>query len=231
MFEQLLISKKEMGKFKVTIKNPLGLTCEKITQTPRAFNTAQIKSAIENISFIDIEEKIFPLVLIRTTEFILKDFFLYMHQTGLYNRQFKLWRTLANITEITLFKLQKGIVKKGDLNVYMIDLFIDPKAPCISVIIDENIESKYKDFKIYLSKALLGSILKRLKGIFYFLNTEPEEEFIRQLELITNTSDPILKYESKLLTGRDIRLNVVSYRKDNEKYNFKHLCPELKSAR
>ena len=129
MFNRFLISKKLLGKFKVKQKNPLALSCEKITLTPRAYSTAQIKSAIENILCVDIEENILPEIVIKAIEYLLKDLFIHMHQTGLYNRQFKLWKSLANIIEISVFKLQKGLLKKNELDAYIIDFFIDPKFP------------------------------------------------------------------------------------------------------
>ena len=228
MLDQFLISKKEIGKFKLTLKNSLGLSCEKVTQLPRVFNTLQIKNAIENISFIDIEEKIVPEILTKVMEFILKDFFLYMHQTGLYNRQFKLWATLANITQLSIFSLQKGIFKKNDLNTYMIDFFIDPKTPCIKAIINENEEGDYSSFKMYLSKALTDNITNRLKGIFYFLKPELNDNFIKNLTLLTNGLDPILKYESIINNTKDTSLNLINYKYENEKYVFEPIYPQLK---
>ena len=226
MLDQFLISKKEIGKFKLTLKNSLGLSCEKVTQLPRVFNTLQIKNAIENISFIDIEEKIVPEILTKVMEFILKDFFLYMHQTGLYNRQFKLWATLANITQLSIFSLQKGIFKKNDLNTYMIDFFIDPKIPCIKAIINENEKTDYSDFKMYLSKALTDNITNRLKGIFYFLKPELNDDFIKNLTLLTNGLDPILKYESIINNTKDTSLNLINYK--YKKYVFEPIYPQLK---
>ena len=223
------MSKKLLGKFKVKQKNPLTLSCERVTETPRAYSTAQIKSAIENILFVDIEENILPDVTIKSIGYILKDLFTQMHQTGLYNRQFKLWKSLANIIEISVSKMQKGLFKKTELNAYVIDFFIDPKFPCISVVIDEN--KNPDEFKIYLDKVISCSNLNRLKGIFYFLNCKPNERFITKLEFYTNSLDSISKYESILQKTNDVRLNVISYSKDNERYIFKHIYPELKSVK
>ena len=229
MFNRFLISKKLLGKFKIKQKNPLALNCKKVTETPRTFNTAQIKSAIENILFVDIEENILPEITIKSIEYLLKDLFIQMHQTGLYNRQFKLWKSLANIIEISVSKLQKGLFKKSELNAYVIDLFIDPRFPCISAIIDEN--KNTNKFKIYLDKVISCSNLNRLKGIFYFVNYMPDEDFISKLKFHTNAFDPISKYESLLLKTNDVRLNVISYEKETEKYVFKYIYPELKSLR
>ena len=229
MFNRFLISKKLLGKFKVKQKNPLALNCEKVTKTPRSYSTAQIKSAVENILFVDIEENILPEMVVKSIEYLLKDLFIQMHQTGLYNRQFKLWKSLASIIEISVLKLQKGLFKKSELNAYIIDFFIDPKFPCISAVIDENKNSD--EFKIYLDKVISISNLNRLKGIFYFVNYTPNEYFITELKSSTNISDQISKYESILLQTNDVRLNVISCYKDNEKYIFKHIYPELKSLK
>ena len=84
MFNRFLISKKLLGKVKVKQKNPLALSCEKVTEAPRTYGTAQIKSATENILFVDNEENILPEIAIKSIEYLLKDLFIQMHQTGLY---------------------------------------------------------------------------------------------------------------------------------------------------
>ena len=227
MLNRFFITKKEISKFKIALNNPLGLTCEKITQTPRIFNTAQIKDATENILFIDPEEKILPELLLNVIEYLLKNFFLYMHQTGLYNRQLKLWQTMANITQITIYKLQEGIFTKKDLDLYLIDLFVDPKISSIKVIIDQNIHSSYKEFKKYLSRALSENTINRLKGIFYFLDIIPDNDFISKLIVATQATDPISKYESVLSDIKDVRLNVINFKYKNDKYIFEHIFPRI----
>ena len=235
MFDSFLISTKEISKFKVIQKNPLSLTCEKITETPRVFNTTQIKGAIENISLINIEENILPDIIPRVIEYVLKDFFLYMHQTGLYNRQLKLWQTMGNITQCLVYKLQKGFLKKTDLNVYMANFFIDPRNPCISIIINENSEDDliklFFDLNIHIKKSLGSTKPDRLKGIFYFQNTTFSNDFTNKLEQMTDTNDPISKYESLILNTKDVRLNVLSFKKENEKYAFEHVYPEIRGVK
>ena len=227
MFNRFLISKNLLGKFKIKQKNPLALSCERVTEAPRTYSTAQIKNATENILFVDNEENILPEIAIKSIEYLLKDLFIQMHQTGLYNRQFKLWKSLANIIEISVFKLQKGLLKKNELNAYVIDFFIDPKSPCISAVIDES--KNTDEFQVYLEKVIRYSDLNRLKGVFYFLNCIPDELFLTKLKSETSAFDSISKYESILLKTNDVRLNVISYHKDNDKYVFKYIYPELKS--
>ena len=228
MFDNLLISKKEVTKFKVSLKNPLGLTCEKITQTPRVFTTVQVKGAIENIVFVDIEQLDIPELCVKAIEYLLKDFFLYMHQTGLYNRQFKLWRTLGNIRQVSIFKPEKGFFRKRELSCYVIDLFIDEKTPCAKAIIQEDTNEISSDFKTYLSWILSSSNLNRLKGVVYFINYKPKIEFLQKVVLVTDDLDPISKYESIITDTKDVRLNVISYEKEALRYDFKHIYPNLK---
>lgn len=229
MLETVFISKKLLGKFSVSQKNPLALSCEKITQIPRSYSTAQIKSATENISLTNIEGNILPEIAIKSIEYLLKDLFIQMHQTGLYNRQFKLWKSLAKINSISVCRLQQGLFKKRDLNIFTVDFFIDPKHPCISVIIDEN--KNTNEFMLCLKKVISTSNLNRLKGVFYFVHCIPDEMFITKLKLNTNAFDPISKYESVLLKTNDVRLNVLSYKEEGNKYNFKYVYPEIKSIK
>lgn len=227
MINTLLISKKLLGKLKVKLKNPLALNCEKITETPRAFSTTQINTAIDNILFVDSEENILPDVITKSIEYLLKDLFVQMHQTGLYNRQFKLWKSIAAVTEVSVYRLQKGLFKKKELNAYLVNFYIDPKFPCISLIIDENRNTS--EFKEYIEKIIKSSNLKRLKGVFYFTNSLPEEYFISKMRLLTGVNDQISKYESIVQSTNGVRLNIISYQRDDEKLSFRHIYPELKS--
>ncbi len=227
MLNTLFILKKPLGKLTVKQKNPLALNCKKITETPRTFSTSQITNATENILLVDVEENILPEGIISSIEYLLRDLFIQMHQTGLYNRQFRLWKSMASITEISVFKLQKGFFKKKELNAYLVNLYIDPKSQCISVIIDKN--KDINEFKAYIDKVIKSSNLNRLKGIFYFTNSTPDEHFINRMKLLTNVTDQISKYESIIQNTNDVRLNIVSYQKDNEIFHFKHIYPELKA--
>ena len=229
MLSRFLTSKKLLGKLKVKQKNPLALNCEKVIQTPRVFSTSQIKNAVENILLVDVEENILPEVITKSIEYLLKDLFIYMHQSGLYNRQLKLWKSIASVIDISVFRLQAGFFKKKELNAYLVDFFIDPKAQCISAIIDEN--KNTAEFTTYLDKIISVSNLRRLKGIFYFSDSITDEHFIVKLKSLTNTFEPISKYESVILKTNDVRLNVISYHKENEKYDFNHIFPELKSLK
>ena len=237
MFDSFLISKKEIIKFKVRPKNPFGLSCEKVTQTPRAFNTEQIKNATENISFLYDDEDGVPELPKKVIEHTLKDLFLYMHQTGLYNRQFKLWKTIGNITQCSISKLQKGLLKKKDLSAYIVDFYIDPKTPCFNAIISEDStisngqDSFYQNFKTCLSKVLRSGKSNRLKGVFYFLGAEPSEDFITKLEFMTNVSDSVSRYESILLNTKDVRLNVVVFKQNDGKYNYEYVFPIIKLSK
>ena len=229
MLDTLFTFKKEMGKFKVTLNNSLGLSTEKVTQNPRTFNTKQIQTAIENIQFIDIEENILPELLYKSAEYTLKDFFLYMHQTGLYNRQLKYWQSLANITKITLFKLERGLFKKSDLNAHIFYFYIDPQSPCSCAIVDERSNINFEDFNQLLSMASSGIVPNKLKGILYFIKNEPDDNFINKLKLITDGFDLLAKYESRL-NNKNTRLNLITYKKENDSYTFMHIYPELKSV-
>ena len=238
MFESLLISKKEISRFKVSPKNPLVLTCEKVTQKPRIYNTSQIKNAIDNISIIDLEEKILSSFLLQSAQYVLKDFFLQMHQTGLYNRQSKLWKTLGNVTQFVVYRLEKGILKKKETNFYIIEYFIDPKSPCICAIVQDNLDTNYNvndlfpDFKTYLSKVLTNIRADRIKGIFFISYLEPSFELITKLENMTSVLDPISKYESILSNTKDTRLNYIVYKSTiDEIYTFTHQYPNIKHIR
>lgn len=236
MFDKFLISKKELSKFKITQKNPFDLNCEKVTQTPRVFNTAQIKAAIENILITKLDEVTTPELTLKITEYILKDLFLSMHQSGLYNRQLKLWKIVGNVKQGSVFRLNKGLIKKKELNTYIIDFFIDPQSPCFSVVFNNDTEvndtsSLLKNLNTYIIRTIMGTKADRFKGIFYLLNTMPDKDFYIELDQMTNAFDPISRYESRITFTKDVRLNVITSKKENNGYTFEHIYPEVKSSK
>lgn len=237
MFDKFLISKNELSKFKITQKNPFDMTCEKVTQTPRIFNTTQIKAAIENVLITKSDEVTTPELTLKITEYILKDLFLSMHQSGLYNRQLKLWEIIGNVKQGSIFKLNKGLIKKKELDIYIIDFFIDPQSPCFSVVfnndteVNNNTSSLLKNLNTYILRTLMGTKADRFKGIFYLLNTMPEKGFHIGLDQMTNAFDPISRYESRITFTKDVRLNVITSKKENNGYTFEHIYPEVKLSK
>lgn len=229
MFNYLLLSKKEICKFKVTQKNPLAVTCEKVAQSPRSNSIAELKNATANIIFADFDPSSPDLIILKSLDFLLKDFFINMHQTGLYNRQLKLWKALSNISSVRVYKLYTGIFKKTGLNIFIVDLFLDPKSPCITLIINlaENEVIKEDEFKLYLDKVISSTNKTRLKGIFYFSSYIPQQLFLESLDFLTNANDSISRYESIISKTNDTRLNLIYFSPDGENYLFRHIYPEI----
>lgn len=229
MFYQLLNRKKEINRYKVSFKNPFNLTCEKITQTPRIYTTSQITTALENTIIEEIESKDTPKLLTKVLNYILKDFFLYMHQTGLYNRQFKLWRTLGNIKQILISRPVARFLKNKELSFYLIELSIDEIYPAISAVLEENDTNVFKEFKNSLSWILSNSNVKRLKGLLYFspgtFNSVLTEKFS---SVISSVSNPIARYESIINETKDVRLNVINHSKLNDSYKFVPVFPPVR---
>lgn len=157
-----------------------------------------------------------------------------MHQTGLYNRQFKLWKTLGNITKCSFYSLKKGLIKKNELGIYTIDFFVDPKSPCSSAIIHKNKKGNndpvklFYDLKTYILKTTFSYPVEKLKGVFYFISPKPKGELLHKLKQITRGSDLISKYESILSWSKDTRLNLIVFKGEDNKYTFEPIYPEIK---
>lgn len=234
MFEHFLISKNKVASFKVGLKNPFGISPEKITQSPRSFNTLQIKEAIDNVCFSVDEDKKVPGFLLRAAEYILKDLFLYMHQTGLYNRQLKLWKVLGSISGCTLYSLSKGLIRKKELGIHTIYFFINPKSPCCLAIVHDCRQDSYNsltlfnEFKAHTLRTTSQVLANKLKGIFYFLNQKPEEEFLEKVKGIIKGTDTLSRYESILSWSKDTRLNLITFSAYDNSYNFELISPLVK---
>ena len=232
MFQLPFTTRKQVGSLKISLKNIFALSSEKVSHTPRVFDASQIKSATENIMFENTGEAELPAIIFQSLEYLLKDLFLQMHQTGLYNRQLKLWKSLASLTEAKVFKLQQGIFKKTEVDIYFVDLFIDPKSPCVSLVIDTTAGSDTFDaFKAYVNKAIPRRNKHRCKGVFYFSNQQLSDDFVMKLKSFVNAYDSISRYESLISGTQDIRLNIVHFNQEGEKFVFKLISPELTYSR
>ena len=223
MLEHLFISKKEIGKLKLKVDKPFNLTPEKIAQNPRAFDPVQIKSAIDNIIYSDKENLENPLFE-EIARFIHKDFFFLSHQTGLYNRQLKLWKALGNISIISFFKLQKGLVKKNEIDVLLIEFLTSSGLISARAIFPLKESDKCK---LYLSFAIGLVNSSNLKGIFYVVHKNESDKVIKNLELKYDPSDPVSRYESIIPNTNDVRLNIISLEQENDKNVFEHIYPSI----
>ena len=158
-----------------------------------------------------------------------------MHQTGLYNRQLSLWKTMGSITQCSISMMQKGLFKKVDLDAYIIDFFVDPKVPSFNAIVyeninkDKNVEEEYLHFKTCLVQTISKTNISKAKGIFYFFNAPMHENFTRKLSSMIDISNPLSKYEAVITGTKDVRLNVINFRKETKDYTFQHIYPELRT--
>lgn len=228
MLEKFFIYKKEFGKYKIKPSKPFELTPEKIAQNPRSFNTSEIKIATENLQIVEQDECLSEK-LIKLSKYIFNGFFFQMHQSGLYNRQLKLWKNIGNINQVVFYKIEKGIIKKKETNIFFVDFLTSSKSIVMRAIIPENNITDFKEFKTYLLASLSNS--GDIKGIFHFTNKELSNDFQGALDQVVDTSDQISKYESKLIGTNEIRLNIIKYKNDGNDYSFEHIYPKIESKR
>lgn len=225
MLEALLIKKEEISKLKITSTRPFDITCEKITQSPRIFNTTQIKGALENLNITAEGEPNMPEVVKRVVDYLIKEFFLRMHQTGLYNRQYKLWKTLGTASEATLFRLKRGLIKQKDLNISLVDICTDSKRTCACAIITK--VHNINDIRYYLSSIIQIYKNRNLNGVFYFLEGKTRKDITSYLETLIYDFDITSRYESIVKNSKEIRLNAISISKKNNDFVFNHFFPDI----
>lgn len=229
MLRTLLFKKSEIGNLQVNSLKPFELTPEKITQTPRSFNTEQIKIALENLSFkTNSGIETLPDYFKEIPNYLLKNFFLKMHQTGLYNRQINLWKTLGTISEASFYRLNKRFLKKDEDSINLIDFSTSSKKTCICALILQNKSIDYKFLKFQISIVCELFRKRNLKGIFFLLENLKKHDALKNFELLTNLDDQISKYESVIKGTKDIRMNVINIKQDGNNYTFEHIYPQIK---
>ena len=224
MLYRLFLKKKKIKSLKVSTKIPFEISTEKIIESPRTFNTNQIQNAVKNILISETGADSQDKLLTSCSEYILKDFFLYMHQTGIYNRQLKLWKAIGNVRELFSYYVENTFTKKLKPGLKLIDFSTGPKSVAICALIPEE---DNKNFSSHLSLALGLNNSGKLKGIFYFTRNKPDDNLIKNFENATDQSDQISRYEAIIKGTNDVRLNIIVYKEENENYSFEHVLPSI----
>lgn len=231
MFYKIFISKKEIAQINIIVQKPFDVTPEKITQNPRSFTSSEIKNGTENILLKNIE--VLENDFIKSSlNFILKDLFIYMHQTGLYNRQLKFWKTFGSISKIKIFELYKGFFNnKKKTGIFLIE-FVSQAGSLSSVALLVAPNSTKDGIESNINMALSLENNKNLKGITYVTSKTVDQEILSKLEKLTRGTDYILKYESKIAWTKDVRLNIINYSlNENSSYSFKHSYPQIELSK
>ncbi len=193
---------------------------EDVIVDPRSYSPDRLKDACNNIQFNPSEE-IDPIENI-TCQFIFRNFFYIMHQTGLYNPQRRLFNHIASVEKVVirefkkLTKVQKEAGKISDLYFYDINgrfLLIRLEHP----------NSKL-DF-VALPKLFSDANNSKCLGAIYVSNLTPSEPVMDLVRKKTSFDNESEKYISPL--ANKASFNFISYEANPSSVTYNLLHPNL----
>ncbi len=190
--------------------NTEALTAEKIAEQPRVYKPQDVVVACENIYFKAGSEQL-PELFIPVVSFLVRDFFILAHRSGLYNRQHDLWRALAFAAEAQAEQLKEGIVRKRAMPAYDIRLLDYRRRVAVLARICEAGYSRDSKVWLKLLKQLTGEAVKEhfLAGVFLFCESPFPETLITEVRRLTRATDPVARWESRLPAPVSVSLNLV----------------------
>jgi hypothetical protein len=199
-----------------------------VTNNPRAASAADIKAGLDNL-VVEPSEGTNELV-IAVVQYLFQDYFLYAHQSGLYNRQIRLWEMFSRISAVEVRQLERGFFTRTTLPVYEMVMKTGlGQSPICALVIDQSITDfePYKSHKsasagkIYLEllKDFLLKVMKiqarlganGVKGIFVVTPEPLEAELLAFIEKATGATDPVSKVESIMPAPVSAHINLLTY--------------------
>lgn len=186
-------------KFEVQVLNSEGLTPDSIVRAPRIYKPQDLQAACHNTNIICTNQDPAPAVL-AMVNFVLIEFFVLAHRTGLYNRQKSLWESLAKVASASVFQLKKGIFRRTVMPLFDLH-FQDHRGR--TFILGHLIDPTFRD-EGDVSEKLIRKFLKRaekvsgLTGLF-FCSPEPfPQAVLDKVSKLAGGGDPVGRYESVL---------------------------------
>ncbi len=87
-----------------------------VTADPRVASAVDIKAGLDNL-VIESAEGVSDLVL-AVIHYLFRDFFAFAHQSGLYNRQIRLWEMFSRISTVEIKQHARGMFTHTPLPIF-----------------------------------------------------------------------------------------------------------------
>ncbi|CAN5209530.1 hypothetical protein BH11CYA1_BH11CYA1_31990 [soil metagenome] len=203
-----------VNSFSVIVKNaqPEAFNLGSITQAPRNAAAQDLDAACKNLVFEPSDNKIPDLVL-AAIKFIITGYFSDAHQSGLYNRQLRLWEAISKITVVEVQQVSKGFFQKVGLPIYeMLFKTAHGKIPIAALVIEPASGANHleimKDFLVKVAKIQAQSG-NQLKGVFVVCDSPFPPAVLSYVEKAIGAQDPVAKFDSILPPPYQVHINLV----------------------
>jgi hypothetical protein len=191
-----------------------------VTQSPRAATSLDLEAACRNLEIV--ADAGTPDFVMDFGNYLCRKYFYDAHQTGLYNRQIKLWETISKITTLQVKALEKGFFSKQALPVYEIACLTQARQPVVMALyIDSAFAASHgqghanayldllHDFLARVAKiqARLGA--QGVKGIFILAPAPFPQDLLRFVEKSVGADDPVARFDSLLPAPYYVHINLL----------------------
>ncbi len=203
-----------VNSFSVIVKNadPEAFNLGSVTQAPRSAAAQDLEAACENLVFEPSDNKI-PDLVFSTIRFVMTSYFSEAHQSGLYNRQIRLWETISKIAAVEVQPVTKGLFQKVALPVYEL-LFktVNGKVPIVALVLEpasgSNQHELLKDFlaKVAKMQAQSGN---QVKGVFVVCDSPFPPAILSFVEKAIGADDPVARFDSILPPPYQVHINLL----------------------
>lgn len=200
-------------KFEVQVLNSEGITLDSIARNPRIYKPQDLQVACSNTNIIcnsgQPESSVVAMV-----DYVVHEYFVFAHRTGLYNRQKQLWESITKISTAAVFQLKQGLLRKQALSLFDLH-FLDHRGRILVLghLVDPSYQEERGNWESHLNR-----FLKRaekygpLAGLFLCF-PEPFPPAVQaKVAKLTGASDPVGKYESVLPQPWSAPLDLLSLR-------------------
>ncbi|MDQ5938118.1 MAG: hypothetical protein QG574_5481 [Cyanobacteriota bacterium erpe_2018_sw_21hr_WHONDRS-SW48-000092_B_bin.40] len=203
-----------VNSFSVIVKNaePEAFNLGSVTQAPRSAAARDLEAACENLVFEPSDNKIPDLVL-AAIKFVMTGYFSDAHQSGLYNRQLRLWETISKIAVVEVQPVTKGFFQKVTLPVYeLVFKTVTGKVPIVALVIEPSATASHlellKDFLAKVAKIQAQSG-NQVKGAFVVCDSPFPPAILSFVEKAIGAEDPVARFDSILPPPYQVHINLV----------------------
>lgn len=197
-------------KFEVHVLNADGITPDSIVRSPRIFKPQDLEAACQNTDIICSSSEPAPSVA-ALVHFVVIEFFVLAHRTGLYNRQKNLWESLSKVASVSVFQLKTGIFRRTPVPLY--DLHFQDhrgRAFLAGHLIDPSYDDDQANFEKLLAN-FLGRCQKMtgMTGLILCCPAPIPQKVVAKVAKLTDAADPVGRYESLLPEPWSAPLNLL----------------------
>lgn len=191
-----------------------------VTQSPRAATSLDLDAACRNLEIV--ADAGTPDFVTDFGNYLCRKYFSDAHQSGLYNRQIKLWETISKITTLQVKALEKGFFSKKALPVYEIACLTQARQPVVMALyVDSAFAATQghgqanayidllRDFlaKVAKIQARLGA--QGVKGIFILAPAPFPQDVLKFVEKSVGADDPVARFDSLLPAPYYVHINLL----------------------